>query len=56
MKKVRNVETWFKGETNPSCCRGKGAMVVEKDEREKSTQENTQEHFPIATGLENERD
>ena len=36
--------------------KGEGAVVVEKDERQKSTQGNTQEGcFPKAIGLESER-
>ena len=57
MKKVGNMEIWFRGETNCGCCRGEGAMVTEKGERERSTQGNAQrEHYSKATDLKNERD
>ena len=36
--------------------RGEGAVIVQKGERERTTQENAQEEqFPKAIGLENER-
>lgn len=42
-------------ETDPGCCRGEGVEVVGKGETERNVQGNAQrEHFPIATGLENE--
>ena len=34
MKKVGSVETWFREETNPGCCRRAVAIVTEKGERE----------------------
>ena len=52
MKKVGSAETWFKGEMDHQCFRGEGAVVVEKDKREKRTHG---EQFPKAIGLENER-
>lgn len=47
-KKVVNVEVCFRGETDSDCCRGEGAMVTEKGEREKEkhTGECTRRTFP----------
>ena len=47
-KKVGSMEMWLRGETHHRCCRGEGAMVMEKGkkEREWSTQECTRRTFP----------
>ena len=37
MKKARSVETWFRGEMDHGYCRGEGAIVAEKAEREYDT-------------------
>lgn len=49
MRKVGSAETWLRSDTDHRCCRGKGALVVEKGEgeRERSIQSYAQgEHFP----------
>ena len=56
MQKVRGAEMWFGGETDGKCCRGEGALVAEKGEREWSTQGITQgKYFPNASGWEIKR-
>ena len=37
-KNIGRVETWFRGEMNHGYCRGEGAMVSEKGEREREAQ------------------
>lgn len=44
---------WLGGETDHRCCKKEGALVMEKGERKKSTQGNTQgECFPKTRGTE----
>ena len=56
LKTLETVETWFRRERNHRCCGGEGVKVLEKGERERRTQENTQEeHYPKAIFWEDER-
>lgn len=51
LKKVGNVEMSFRGVTDGSCCRGEGAMDVEKGETERESRIQTNakvESFPNA--------
>lgn len=50
----REEETRFRGKTDRGCCRGEGAMVAEKSEREEMGKAQ-RECFPITICLENER-
>ena len=56
LKMVGSAETWSMEETDPDCYGGKGAVIAERGERERSIQGNAQgECFPMAIGLEMER-
>ena len=44
-KNAGNVKTWFRGKTDCDCYREEEAMYVEKGERKRSTQGNTQQNI-----------
>ena len=40
LKKVRSVDTWLRGETDPACCGVEESVVAEKYARERRAQGN----------------
>lgn len=55
MRKVGNAEIWLGGETDCGCYEGKGALVMEKRERQRSAQGYVQAHFPKHLALKTRR-